>query len=124
MLKKVLGLLLFCISTHSLLAFSEEPRRSTEPFAQGRDPHGTFPYLSGRIVTEDGSDLPSSLSVELNCLGPDRRQVRSSNDGYFRFEFDGREHGTQRVCVRTGLTSPVVKFALSLCLVLSPIPSY
>ena len=29
-------------------------------------------------------------SIGVNCLGPDRRQVRSSHDGYFRFEFDGR----------------------------------
>ncbi len=59
MLKKVLGLLCFCLSTHSLVAFSEEPRRSARPFAQGRGPHGPFLYLNGRIATEDGGNVMS-----------------------------------------------------------------
>jgi Flp pilus assembly protein TadD len=47
-------------------------------------------YLSGKVVTEDGSPFPETIVVELVCHGSVRRQVHSFKGGHFSFDLSPR----------------------------------
>ena len=47
-------------------------------------------YLSGKVVTEDGSPFPETIVVELVCHGSVRRQVRTFKGGHFSFDLSPR----------------------------------
>jgi TolA-binding protein len=66
--------------------------------------------VTGRVIMEDGSAVPASVSVELKCNGQIRRRVQAYANGDFRVSIGSDATETPDITVPADLFGPKIPF--------------